>query len=102
MDRDEFIGKIQMVYVGDKNASKDIIAEYDNLQQRVEQLEKERNMYKGSFEEMSKNYFELENIIKEAIESIEDCKKVNDYDNICTIDYNYLLNILNKGSDKSV
>ena len=43
---------------------------------------------------------QLENIRKEAIKSIEDCKKVNGYDGICTIDYNHLLNILNKESEK--
>lgn len=36
-----------------------------------EELQKERDMYKTSFETMSTNYFRLENIIKEAIEYIE-------------------------------
>lgn len=31
-----------------------------------EELQKERDMYKDSFETMSTNYFRLENIIKEA------------------------------------
>ena len=49
--------------------------------------------------EAEKKVEQLENIRKEVIESIEDCKKVNGYDGICTIDYNHLLNILNKGSN---
>ena len=36
MDREEFIAKLQMVYVGDKNAFNEIIAVYDNLQQRID------------------------------------------------------------------
>ena len=40
MDRNEFIGKLYMVYVGDKNASADIIAEYDRLNNIINELEK--------------------------------------------------------------
>lgn len=36
-----------------------------------EELQKERDMYKTSFETMSTNYFRLENIIKEVREKIE-------------------------------
>ena len=31
MNKEEFIGKLQMIYVGDRNASTDIIEEYDRL-----------------------------------------------------------------------
>jgi len=31
MTREEFIGKLQMVYVGDRNAIDEIISEYDRL-----------------------------------------------------------------------
>lgn len=31
MSREEFIGKLQMVYVGDKNAFNDIVCAYDSL-----------------------------------------------------------------------
>lgn len=31
MSRDEFIGKLQMVYVGDRNALDEIVGVYDNL-----------------------------------------------------------------------
>lgn len=70
-----------------------------------EELQKERDMYKGSFEEMSINYFEsqkeierLNNIIKEVREYIEQHLIQND---ITTQDYQYiykkLLEILDKG-----
>ena len=49
-----------------------------------EELQKERDMYKGSFEEMSKNYFEsqneierLNNIINELEKYIEESYKYN-------------------------
>lgn len=38
-----------------------------------EELQKERDMYKTSFETMSTNYFRLENIIKEVREFIYKC-----------------------------
>lgn len=43
MNRDEFIGKLQLVYVGDKRASKEIISEYDRLNNIIEELEKHLN-----------------------------------------------------------
>ena len=78
----------------------------DTSEERLEQLEKEIKELKQ--QELCKTYDErlfslklrveqLENIRKEAIESIEDCKKVNGCGGICTVDYNYLLNILNRG-----
>lgn len=41
MNKEEFIGKLQMVYVGDKRASKDIILEYDRLNNIINELEKD-------------------------------------------------------------
>lgn len=40
MNKEEFIGKLEMVYVGDKRASKDIILEYDRLNNIINELEK--------------------------------------------------------------
>ena len=40
MSKEEFIGKLQLVYVGDKRASKDIILEYDRLNNIINELEK--------------------------------------------------------------
>lgn len=39
MTRDEFIGKLQMIYVGENNAIDEIIAEYDRLNKRNKELE---------------------------------------------------------------
>lgn len=39
MNREEFIGKLQMVYVGDRNAIDEIISEYDRLNNIIEEIE---------------------------------------------------------------
>jgi len=39
MNREEFIGKLQMVYVGDRNAIDEIISEYDRLNNIINELE---------------------------------------------------------------
>ena len=36
MAKEEFIAKLQMVYVGDRNAFNELISVYDNLQQRID------------------------------------------------------------------
>ena len=43
MNKEEFIGKLQMVYVGDKRASEEIISEYDRLNNIINELEKYLN-----------------------------------------------------------
>lgn len=40
MNRDEFIGKLQMVYVGKKNAFNEIVGEYDRLNNIINELNK--------------------------------------------------------------
>jgi len=39
MNKEEFIGKLQMVYVGDRNAIDEIISEYDRLNNIINELE---------------------------------------------------------------
>lgn len=39
MNREEFIGKLEMVYVGDRNAIDEIISEYDRLNNIIEEIE---------------------------------------------------------------
>ena len=39
MNKEEFIGKLQMVYVGDRNAIDEIISEYDRLNNIIEEIE---------------------------------------------------------------
>ena len=38
MNKEEFIGKLQMVYVGDRNAIEEIISEYDRLNNIIDTI----------------------------------------------------------------
>ena len=46
MNKEELIGKLQMVYVGDKNALNELIGYYDGLKQGIEELQQENQKYK--------------------------------------------------------
>ena len=46
MNKGELIGKLQMVYVGDKNALNELIGYYDGLKQGIEELQQENQKYK--------------------------------------------------------
>ena len=46
MNKGELIGKLQMVYVGDKNALNELIGYYDGLKQGIEELKQENQKYK--------------------------------------------------------
>ena len=65
-----------------------------------EELQKERDMYKISFETMSENYFKLENIIKEVRKYIT--SYINQFNGVYPIadmrylDLNKILEILDK------
>ena len=85
MNREELIGKLQMVYVGDKNALNELTGYYDGLKDVIKILQQENARLKETFEKIT-------NYIKE-----------HDYDYIyldCkfleTQIYNDLLQMLNK------
>ena len=63
MNKEELIGKLQLVYVGDKNALNELIGYYDGLKQGIEELQQENKKYKE--------------VIDKAI------KKINDYKIYC-------------------
>ena len=46
MNKEELIGKLQMVYVGDTNALNELIGYYDGLKQGIEELQQENQKYK--------------------------------------------------------
>ncbi len=46
MTKEELIGKLQMVYVGDKNALNELIGYYDGLKQGIDELQQENQKYK--------------------------------------------------------
>lgn len=39
MSREEFIGKLQLCYVGDINAFEEIVSVYDELQERIKEYQ---------------------------------------------------------------
>ena len=84
MTKEELIGKLQMVYVGDKNALNELIGYYDGLKEVVELLKKENQKYKE--------------VIDKAIEYIKSYKI--DYSPYELSDYNVrqILEILKGGS----
>ena len=46
MNKEELIGKLQMVYVGDINALNELIGYYDGLKQGIEELQHQNQKYK--------------------------------------------------------
>ena len=66
-----------------------------------EELQKERDMYKTSFETMSTNYFRLENIIKEVREYIKEHSTTINFRTM-RADYNLNMNELLQILDKEV
>ena len=52
MNKEELIGKLQMVYVGDKNALNELIGYYDGLKQGIEELQQENQKYKEVIEKL--------------------------------------------------
>ncbi|MCI6459218.1 MAG: hypothetical protein MSA56_16255 [Clostridium sp.] len=46
MNKEELIGKLQMVYVGDRNALNEMIDYYDRLKQGIEVLQQEKQQLK--------------------------------------------------------
>ena len=46
MNKEELIGKLQMVYVGDRNALNELIGYYDGLKECIEIVQQENKKYK--------------------------------------------------------
>lgn len=63
MNKEELIGKLQMVYVGDKNALNELIGYYDGLKQGIEELQQENKQLKDNW-----------NKLKEIVKSQSDFK----------------------------
>ena len=77
MNKTEYIGKLNALYVGDKNCLEELITTYDEKDKEIERLN---------------------NIIKEAINYIDDNTYYKDHKGHINIDDLYI--ILQKGSDK--
>ena len=73
MNKEELIGKLQMVYVGDKNALNELIGYYDGLKQGIEELQQENEKLKadyGTQAQIERDMLQQENkILKENAEN---------------------------------
>lgn len=58
-------------------APEHIINGFNKIRDYITNLQEERNMFKGSFETMSKNYFEEKSRNEKAIEYIKECKELD-------------------------
>lgn len=54
MNKEELIGKLQMVYVGDKNALNELIGYYDGLKEVIEILQQQNQKYKEVIDKLRK------------------------------------------------
>ena len=70
MNKGELIGRLQMVYVGDRNALNEMIGYYDGLKQVIETLKQENQKYKEVIDRIEK-YIEKETRIYGLSMSIE-------------------------------
>ena len=59
MNKEELIGKLQMVYVGDKNALNELIGYYDGLKEVIEILKQENQKYKEVIDKAIKHVSSL-------------------------------------------
>ena len=66
MNKEDFIGKLQMVYVGDKRASEEIISEYDRLNNIIKELSKDVDMWNKKYNEQFDIINELEKVFIEC------------------------------------
>ena len=69
MNKEELIGKLQMVYVGDKNALDELIGYYDGLKQVIDELQHENKQLKD-------NWNKLKEFIKKSLEAIDTIQKL--------------------------
>lgn len=96
MNKEELIGKLQMVYVGDINALNELIGYYDGLKQVIEELQQENKQLKSNW-----------NMLKEYCKENTLCYEVGDDENTKLIGSKiHGLNVLDKmqelqGSDSN-
>ena len=79
MNKEELIGKLQMVYVGDKNALNELIGYYDGLKQGIDELQQENQKYKEVIDK-AKEY--MKDYIFEPLLTYEDRKLIMYNDNL--------------------
>ena len=84
MNKEELIGKLQMVYFGDRNALNELIGYYDGLKQGIDELQQENKRLKeineehkklnGELREESKKYKEVIDKLNNKINLLKTCE----------------------------
>ena len=81
MNKEELIGKLQMVYVGDKNALNELIGYYDGLKQGIEELQQENQKLKKQLEYLrSGEYYNQLRFERDMLQYVADNGKVSKED----------------------
>ena len=92
MTKEELIGKLQMVYVGDRNALNELVGYYDGLKQVIERLQQENEQLQNNWNELKKwirdylklfdnpDYFEEQSIedLNEVLNKMQELEGSND------------------------
>lgn len=96
MNRTEYIGKLNALYVGEKNCLEELITAYDEKDKEIQRLkdlcDKYEEEHKTTFEEWKKAI----NIIKEVREYIEHRASIRECYMINGNEYKDILKILDK------
>ena len=79
MNKEKLIGKLQMVYVGDRNALNELIGYYDGLKQGIDELQQENQKYK---EVIDRAIEYMKDFIFEPLLTNEDRKLIMYNDNL--------------------
>lgn len=53
MNKEELIGKLQMTYVGDRNAFNELVGYYDGLKKGIEELQQENKQLKEEIKRLN-------------------------------------------------
>ena len=80
MIKEELIGKLQMIYVGDRNALNEMIGYYDGLKEVIEELKQENEKlhhYKTLYQSLKKQNDELKEDISFCLKSIKQEMKMS-------------------------
>ena len=80
MNKEELIGKLQMVYLGDINALHELIGYYDGLKQGIEIVQQENRKLKEVIDKIKnilnnemnyREFVDIVNAIEEVIKEVE-------------------------------
>ena len=99
MNREEFIGKLQMVYVGDRNAFNEIVEDNQKLKNEVVYSKVEIDRLNNIINELEKYIVEEIDDAQEELNIILQGNNL-DYKNECTKEFNCIKNALDMLLDK--